>query len=872
MMQLAGGLVAAPVAVPATANFRIDLVSGMRFHTDQSGTYTVGSFRDEDFRPGTPHFGSSNNAQWFVFNLRNVASDAVDSRLWLKDSPAFERVEIYTATDGKDFSKAGIFNGFKPFAGRLHPSKDMVIPIQVPAETTLTVLGRIDDRRVINFSPLLVSPNTYEESSRTEYLLYGAFFGSILITLINNILMFHRMRERSLLYYACYLVGIAMMFLSVSGLGAEYLWSGYILRVSILLAPVLIGVGGTLFGRSFLRIPELSPALNRVMGPAAGITALFGVGAFLYPSSVVLVKIIFSVNLIAISICIAAMYVAVRRKYAPAKLFSIAWAAFILGAVMTLLTQMEFTTPSFLSMYGMQIGAMIQMVCLSLASADQAADATKRIAILSEKRNAELEVEVDRRTHAMREIVENVRSGFFIVDQANVVKSGFTASCLEILGSQFAAERPLDVALGLTKQHFLPIKLALEQVFDDILPTSVSLSLVPNRLKIGERVVGIEGSAIRSKDHKIVKILFTVNDVSAVVAAETRKKIDDALIVILRQREAFSRFLNDFRSSLVEAKAAADRDDQRSLRQILHTVKGNASMFHFDKLSATIHAIEAKASIDASDVASVEATMRAFVQEYLVELGIEYEEDADGRRHVARKRVVEFREALAQVGDDGALRALCEAFAEELCRRPAGEFMVPLAAMAKNVAIKLEREIEVILSGSEIELDLDAAAPIVQNLPHLINNGLSHGIESPEERLAAGKSKHGTLRISVTESASQVTILVEDDGRGIDPEKIGRSALEKGVVTAAQLEKMSPLEKQWLIFLPSFSTAAEVTEVSGRGVGMDAVLAAVQRAKGTLTIESELGRGTTFRIVLAKNPPRDFSKNVEKARTARFSR
>jgi two-component system chemotaxis sensor kinase CheA len=132
----------------------------------------------------------------------------------------------------------------------------------------------------------------------------------------------------------------------------------------------------------------------------------------------------------------------------------------------------------------------------------------------------------------------------------------------------------------------------------------------------------------------------------------------------------------------------------------------------------------------------------------------------------------------------------------------------------------------------------------------MVRNAIGHGIETAEERKRAGKSPQGTIQLNAYHQGNQVVIEVSDDGSGIDMEKVRQRAVSQGLFTADELERLTEAEMLNLVFRPGFSTAAEVTEVSGRGVGLDVVRSVLDRLKGTVQTETEVGRGTTFLLRL----------------------
>src|SRR5579872_2729645 len=170
--------------------------------------------------------------------------------------------------------------------------------------------------------------------------------------------------------------------------------------------------------------------------------------------------------------------------------------------------------------------------------------------------------------------------------------------------------------------------------------------------------------------------------------------------------------------------------------------------------------------------------------------------------------------------------------------------------MVRDVSRQCGREVELAVSGQETDLDKGILDAIAEPLTHLVRNAISHGIESPEERRKAGKPVQGMVKLNAYHQGNQVIVEVSDDGRGIDAQKIRTKAIEMGLTTPEEAAKLSEQETLNFIFRPGFSTAEQVTEVSGRGVGMDVVQSVLHRLKASVSLETHNGQGTTFRLKL----------------------
>jgi two-component system chemotaxis sensor kinase CheA len=180
--------------------------------------------------------------------------------------------------------------------------------------------------------------------------------------------------------------------------------------------------------------------------------------------------------------------------------------------------------------------------------------------------------------------------------------------------------------------------------------------------------------------------------------------------------------------------------------------------------------------------------------------------------------------------------------------QPIGNIWGQFPRTVRDVALACGKEVSIEMKGKETELDKTIIEAIKDPLTHLVRNSVDHGIELPADRVKAGKSGIGRLMLRAFHEGGQVNIEISDDGAGLNPERIRQKALDRGVITAEQAARMTEREIFNLIFLPGFSTAEAVTNVSGRGVGMDVVKTNVEKIGGTVDVQSSRGRGTAIRV------------------------
>lgn len=168
--------------------------------------------------------------------------------------------------------------------------------------------------------------------------------------------------------------------------------------------------------------------------------------------------------------------------------------------------------------------------------------------------------------------------------------------------------------------------------------------------------------------------------------------------------------------------------------------------------------------------------------------------------------------------------------------------------VVRDLARTLKKEISLVLEGEETDLDKNLVEALADPLVHLVRNSVDHGIEMPDEREAAGKARMGTVKLAASQQGDHILLTIADDGKGMDAEKLKEIAINRGVLDADSAARMSDVEAFNLIFAPGFSTKTEISDISGRGVGMDVVKTKINQLNGTVNINSELGKGTTLEI------------------------
>ena len=456
------------------------------------------------------------------------------------------------------------------------------------------------------------------------------------------------------------------------------------------------------------------------------------------------------------------------------------------------------------------------------------------------RHSAELEREVAARTRDLQTILDNVVFGFLVVNRDGTIREGATCSSAALLGRSVLTGALFADAFGLPPTRAAEFKLQLELLFEDVLPEELVFDQMPRRSKNpAGRSLALDGRAIRDAGGAIDGVLFTITDVTALEVAEREMAHYRVLVGILRQREAFDAFVVDFHGLIDQARSAAAAGDQSTVRRVVHTLKGNAACFGLAAVAETAHQLEDRAAIDAAAITTLGAALEQFL-----------EDNADvlqTRKGPATLSVsVDELAELEAAGVSGP--AAVQAWIARIRRQPARLMLGPLEALVPRLAKRFGKDVALVIEGADLRVDLDLLRPVVRELGHLVRNAIDHGIEAAGAR--GGKSPTGHINIRLVDDGKSYRIEVADDGRGIDVDRLVDEARRSGRCDEADLRGKSRDELLGLVFLEGVSTAETTTDVSGRGIGMAAILGAVNSAGGSIRIHSSPGEGTSVEITV----------------------
>ncbi len=474
--------------------------------------------------------------------------------------------------------------------------------------------------------------------------------------------------------------------------------------------------------------------------------------------------------------------------------------------------------------------------------------------------NNNLESLVAERTATIKMILDNVKSGLLLVDKSLQVQDGYSRSCEELLARNNFASQALADILGLNKTNAEYFKICVDQVFDDFMPEVTTLAQIPRRFKLENRSIALDGSTVRNAKGEVEKILFTITDITKLEEIEAENRSNKAVVKILQNITSFSDFINETSERINDAIKAIDTDNESVVRRELHTLKGNSAAYGIESVASLIHHIEDQNKISQNHIKEIETAFSSFLDNNFELFRLRYGEIAEKNVQISRSELQTFKNQIHNLKSFETLRDRVDSWLENMSLTPVSQVLGPLGDYIGKIAGDLGRKVDFKITGGDLRVDANNIKELMNNLIHLVRNSIDHGIERPEDR--GEKPTTGNLEIKFIENRHGFLITIEDDGRGIDRQKVLSKAIKLGLIDKKAAELLSDKQAFAFIFSDGLSTADTISDVSGRGVGMKAVLDAVKSLGGEIDIESRLNKGTKFIISVPMKAKNQFEKTA----------
>jgi HPt (histidine-containing phosphotransfer) domain-containing protein len=869
--------------LPGSAIAAVDLHKGIEFLEDPRGVLTLEDIQklpESAFQrngASAPNFTFTSSVFWFRFKL--PASLLQENSLVLSiDYPHLDQVTLYVPDDHGHYVKKRNGRDF-PFSSRELKVRSLAFLIE-PGRTNLNQFHYIQSSSTssLQFPMHLMSFREFFAKDHRETIAARLYLGAMLIMFFYNFIFFVTTRDLVYGIYLGFIVSASTLVMAIGGLGFELFWPDSV-QFNKIVIPGLIGLNiviTVIF--TSMSLPKLReyPRCRALFWSLIPVGLFAMIGALVFRYEVAIKVSIISVLLGASYLIWMLAYLSWKR-YRPAYFFSLSFTALMGGTILFAAKTFGLTGQHVLIENGPLLGSAIQVALLTLALADQfreikrAKEAIQTQMIkLQEQSIRTLDQKVEARTREIRRILDTIRQGIFTFSgQPPRIDAEFSQQMHQLYpGRTLVGEDPIDLLLGqsdLGGDRIAQVRSALGFTLgESLLNFDMNIETFPNfvRTERAGKIAchEIDWSPITNNEGVVEKMLVAVRDVTALKSLEAlnrqnREELDLIQQIIAVPQHKFKRFLQGVRELLQQITWLLDEAESHEpkalqrLNAFLHTLKGNARTFGFTGIAQGAHELEDEIK-QRTDDRNHRVSLRKKLQEIEshVETMTRISEDKLGRGSnegtipcapADIERILDLLQDLKTFSLPAAASRTLDSIQFELTnlgRESLAGLLEDIIQASRRMAVHTGKLPPDILLEDVYGLRLAEGSfeSLTSIFTHLLTNSVDHGLETPDERQAAGKDPRGAIRIQVLIEAERVRMTVGDDGRGLDLKTVHQKAVTQNLLPRAEA---NPQTIAMTIFSSGFSTAKVVTLLSGRGVGLDVVKRTVEDMGGSILIQ-----------------------------------
>ena len=849
------------------------------------------SFKFKKSKEDIINFGFSDSAYWAKLTISNTGS-AKHQWYLLQGFVLQDKINLYYYVNNKWREK---FTGDTiPFAKREIKLRDLAFEINPKEKTTYF----IKVKGVANKFNLKIERLKVHLLGKTrENFIYGLFFGLVLTLVIYNFFIFISTKSLSYLFYSFYAFSMGVTIAIFEGYAQMFLFqnlpwmgnNGFALMAGITLVFLYF------FTVNFLSLKESNPKLNKItiFIPALGtiIILLSILGSYQ-------AAIRFMVGSVVISIPTILIIGFYRTKdYRPARYFLLAFSFALLGIMIISLEILKALPSSFFTRNAFIIGNSLEMILLSMGLADrfnfiqemslireeeakilqanyaktlEEEVAKKTYELEIENMNIEHMVEVTYQQKRSRDLLlGNLNQGYLTFNDQGIIHLGATKITEKLLKTdlQDSEEKETKVwdilfkKLDTEKETF---KNWVKKVFQAKLAFKDLRPLAPKVFKGSEeKFIELEFRPIYKEEskHQIDRLILIASDKTQEIELKRKLEQDEENIRFmnksLQNPLEFVDLIFDSKGLIKEYQNTASEiklnslEEKGELFRKFHTLKARLGQFSLKALTISIDNIETEISNAKPNKSQVDGGVESFEKEldnFIKKNKLIIE--ATNKFLVDEGSAIQATELYTKAKEFNVNNQFLNFIKVNYILSDLKEKFYRYKELVDEIAEAQGKSVNFVISGDIIQVNTQSYSSFINSIIHLFRNMIDHGIETEEERVEREKNSKGNIKVQFRLEEEKFTITLEDDGKGVDPKVIKEKTLEKKLILDSDIEKMDDLEIINLIFLPNFSTKADVSLISGRGIGMDVVKKETESLGGEIEVRSVLNKGTSFKITL----------------------
>jgi len=845
-----------------------------------------------------PNFGFTSSVYWAYFDIQN---DHKGIQEWLLEFgyPLVDHLSFYAPDKTGQYAQHETGDQLS-FESREITHHNFVFHVSAASGDTVRVFLRVKTSSSMQLPIKIWSVEGFTESVNGQVYGFGIYYGLMLSMIFYNLFIFLSTKDRDYLWYVLFICCFAALTMSLNGLAYEYLWpnSPFLANKA---TPLAVGTAlffALLFTQGFLNLKANNRVINKIaffLECALGITIVIA----LFGDYRLAIKLNTVMAVPTVALFATAGIRSFIKGYRPATYFLLAWSALIIGSLLMALKAFGVLPSMFITDYGMQIGAAIEVILLSLGLADkinvmrkekyiaekeaarqaqaaleslQEADKLKdEMLTLIKTHNHGLEIKVAERTASIRGLLDNTGQGFFTFGADYKVNPEYSKACETFFGGSIDQKNALELLFSVDGS-VKSVEELMGMLFGGMANMDMLGPMLPSELKVDDRFLHMELKYIEGEPGNEPKMMVILSDITKekmlaeqLASDEERQQL---IIKVATDKNGFIHFLHEleglFDAVRTELAGVPESMDIAALFRIFHTIKGGAASYGLSHVAERAHhiendleplragdevpAVKHQEQIKAGNL-DLEELLQKALQELSEIITPEDRSQSEDVYRISSSKIIKVQDfMLEKIGTEH--RELIQTEIDRLYHQPMAPLLRKWAAVAEDIGVTLGKEVQVELIGMQEESSFKRLEGFFANLVHLIRNSVDHGLEETMVRQELGKPNSGKVTIEARREGEQYYFRVADDGAGIDQKIIKKVALGKGLITEEEAGRLSESEAVALIFAPGFSTKEEVSSFSGRGVGMDAIKTEVDKLGGKIEISTEVGKGSTFEFLI----------------------